>query len=378
MADHFEVVKDAPGFGNRIVDSIKGIFVGIIIFAAAFPLLWWGENRQNLAEFVEKAQMVVSTAAPVAAPATLVKTTGVLTTPETLGDPTYLMGLGATKAMVLKRNVEMYAWKEKKETKKKGDKEVTTYDYEKTWTSSPEKSSEFYDANGHVNPTMTEQDASYQVSSAKVGMLNFDAAKTEFWDLKKYSVKQEMLNSGATKPLQVTAGDIYIPYDNNPSRGVASMPIVGDLRISYTTFPADVNGSVVGDWDGSQIAPHVYDETDTFLGAYAGGLKEFQAYLQSRHNMITWVIRIASLFMMWMGLNMILGPVLTVLDSIPIVGGAGKAVISLVTGAIAFVLWFLTLVLANLWLVLLVLAGLGAGFIFYNKKQKAQTFTQAA
>ena len=90
----------------------------------------------------------------------------------------------------------------------------------------------------------------------------------------------------------------------------------------------------------------------------------------SEHNMITWIIRIASFAMLWFGLNLILGPILMVLESIPIVGGAGRFVISLVTGVIAFVLWFLTLVLANLWLVLLVMAILGVGVLVTLKKQK--------
>jgi hypothetical protein len=89
--------------------------------------------------------------------------------------------------------------------------------------------------------------------------------------------------------------------------------------------------------------------------------------------MITWIIRILAFLMLWGGLNGILGPILTVLDSIPIIGGAGRFVISLATGAIAFTLWLLTLIVSNLWLVLAITAVLGVAAFVYLKKRQGMT-----
>ncbi len=377
MADHYEVIKQAPGFGNRLGDSIKGIFIGVLLFFAAFPVLWWGENRQNLAELVQKAELVGSESTAIT-DGKFIKTTGMLHSAQSPIDSQFLMHTGSTRALKLSRHVEMYAWKENKKTEKVGNnQEKVTYDYEKAWTSLPADSSQFYDATGHFNPVMGEKDVSFSVQNLAIGNLPIDAAKVEYWDLRTLPVSQDMLVNSPLRIFKANGGQIYVPLDNSPVREVGTNPLIGDLKVSYTYFPNDVAGSVVGAWSAGQIAPYVYDDTDTFLGAYAGGLKEFQAFLQSRHNMITWVIRGLCLVFMWLGLNMMLGPILTLLDSIPLVGGAGKALISAVTGAIAFVLWALTIFVAKLWLVLLIVAVIGVGVAVGLKMKKSETVNAA-
>ncbi len=398
MAEHIQVVGKAPGFGSKLGNSIKGILFGIILFMAAFPVLWWGENRQNLAEFVRKGQEITASGMPSVAAGTLVKTTGTLSSEEEISDAEYLINLGTIKALRLERRVEMYAWAEDKKTRKEGDKEITTYDYNRKWMSSPDNSANFYEPVGHQNPLMGVQAASFKVSTLAIGSLPVDAGAVTYYGLNDLSLTEAMLKTGRDKPLQLAGGAIYIPngpvtaaapipteatypgVDSVPqdgvlgkNRNVVAKPEVGDLRIQYSYFPAGVKGAVVGDWDGSQIAVHLYGGSDTFLGVYAGSLPQFEGFLQSQHTMITWIIRIVTLFMMWIGLNMLFGPVLLVMDSIPILGQVGKGVISMVTGAIAFVLWLLTLVLANLWLILLVVVLLMAGLMYYRKKQAATT-----
>lgn len=377
MADQYQVISDAPGFLSRLGDSFKGIVFGIIIFVLAFPLLWWGENRRNMAEFVDQAKLIVATSVPTDQGKGLVKTSGKLTTDETLNDPTYLASLGGVTAMQLERKVEMYAWKEDKKTEKKDNKEIDTYTYKQDWVSTPQDSSKFHDQGEHGNPPLTEKEDSFKVQSAKVGAIIFDANKTEFYGLKDLTVTDAMLNKSAAKPLQLSGGAVYMANDSvDPTRKVVSNPKVGDVKITYSYFPANTDGSVVGDWDGQKIVSHVYDKTDMFLGAYAGTPDEFRAYLQTQHNMITWIIRVIAFLMMWGGLNGLLGPILTIMDSIPIVGGAGRAVISLVTGAIAFVLWVVTFVLAKfLWFILFIFGAGLVGFVMMAKKRHAAATT---
>lgn len=374
MADHYEVVSNAPGFGSRFVNSLKGILIGFVMVGGSLALLWWGEGRQNLAEFVKKGTLIASTQPATLAPGILVKTAGKIHSDEIVNDDKYLQP-GAQKFLRISRRVEMYAWKEEKKTEKRGDKEVTTYDYRKEWTSMPSDSGRFYDSSGHQNPKMAEDDASFQVKTATIGVLAFEADKTDFHGGSDLAVTEALLKQDASSVRQLSQGAVYIPYGVSPAtpspHNAASAPEVGDLRIQYSYFPNDVEGSAVGDWDGSKIVPHLYRETETYLGAYPGSLQEFQARLQSEHNLITWIIRIATFLMLWMGLNLILGPILMVMDSIPIVGGAGRFVIMLFTGAIALVLWILTLLLANLWLALIVVGVLVVGFLVYGKmKQK--------
>ncbi len=121
MADHYEVVTQAPGFGNRLMNSIKGIFFGLIFFVAAFPVLWWGEGRQNLADFIKQAVLIQSDQSPGVATGTLVKTTGRIVSEESVNDDAYLLPHPTLKFLKLARDVEMYAWDEEKKTEKRGD-----------------------------------------------------------------------------------------------------------------------------------------------------------------------------------------------------------------------------------------------------------------
>lgn len=373
MADHYEVVTNAPGFGSRLMSSIKGIFVGFILIVAAFPLLWWGENRQNLAEFIKKGTLIAADAKPSVPAATLVKTAGRIHSNESVNDDKYLVP-GEAKYLKLRREMEMYAWREEKKTEKRGDKDVTTYDYKQEWTSMPQDSGQFYDGAGHQNPKPAEEDASFQVKTAQIGNLEFDAEQADLHGSRDLAVTEAMVKKDLTSERQVNGGKIYIPHGAMPVAAVirrsAESPAVGDLRLSFSYFPNDVEGSAVGDWDGGRIVPHVYRETHSYLGAYPGSLQQFQATLQAEHSMMSWIIRIASLFMLWAGLNMLLGPVFMLLGSIPILGEVGRFAISLVTGVIAFVLWLLTIVLANFWLVLIVVGVLAVGGAIYFKKAR--------
>ena len=369
MADHYEVVSKAPGFGSRLSNSVKGVVGGIALILISLALLWWGEGRQNLAEFIKAGKLIDSNQPASVSPGTLVKTTGRLHSDETIVDDKYLIP-GAQKFLSLRRNVEMYAWKEKKKTEKKGDKEVTTYDYVKEWTSMPSDSSRFYDAAGHRNPSMGDENASFQAKTARIGALTIEAPTTDFHGRSDLAVTEEILKKDESGVRQLSSGMIYIPYGVGPARSAAANPEVGDLRIKYSYFPNDVEGSAVGQWDGAKIVPHIYRKTESYLGVFAGSLEAFQARLQGEHTMTTWIIRILTLLMLWAGLNMILGPILTVLDSIPIIGGAGRFVISLFTGAIAFLLWALTILLAKLWLALLIVIALLIGLMVYKKTAK--------
>ena len=52
------------GWFSRIMESIKGVLVGLICFVASFPLLWWNEGRsvQTYKSLTEGRGAVVSVA----------------------------------------------------------------------------------------------------------------------------------------------------------------------------------------------------------------------------------------------------------------------------------------------------------------------------
>lgn len=289
----------------------------------------------------------------------------------------------------------MYAWRENVKTKKEGKKEIKTYSYEKEWTSMPQDSSGFHITEGHVNTPMRVKDESFKVSQANVGSLAIDVANARFYSLSPLPLKKAQVVQAYLGQKTSLSGDgsyLFLPTarastqkqatnalmelaqaqaQNPPASDPATNPSVGDLRLSYQHYAGQKQGTVVGDWNGSQITPHIFKETKTFLGIYPGSAALFAATLHKQHKITTWIIRIASFVMLWFGMNLILGPLLVILGAIPILGELGKGMISLVTGAIALVLWLLTLFLANFWLILLIVLVLGIGLLIYSKKKSA-------
>ena len=63
MDEHVEVTR--ASWFSRITESIKAVLIGLVLFFAAFPLLWWNEGRavQTARSLDEGAGKVRSVAA---------------------------------------------------------------------------------------------------------------------------------------------------------------------------------------------------------------------------------------------------------------------------------------------------------------------------
>ena len=47
MSDSYQSVT-SRGLGDNLIESIKGIVVGVILFLVSFPVLWWNEGRLDI------------------------------------------------------------------------------------------------------------------------------------------------------------------------------------------------------------------------------------------------------------------------------------------------------------------------------------------
>ena len=149
----------SQGWGSRITGSIKGVVVGIVLFVAAFPVLFLNEGcarkRQLTYDEVEReVKPADSASVDSASDGKLVHMSGEAVTDEILADEEFGVQANAIK---LKRTVEMYQWHEKKESKSRkkvgGRKETTTtYRYVKNWSAALIDSSKFRKPAGHENP----------------------------------------------------------------------------------------------------------------------------------------------------------------------------------------------------------------------------------
>ncbi|MCS6915033.1 MAG: TMEM43 family protein [Myxococcales bacterium] len=178
MPDQFTEVSE-QGFGANLMDSIKGVAVGAILFVLSFPLLWWNEGRPDLSRLASSAQIVRPEQVDRSAEGKLISLTGELRADGTLDDPEFLR---PGPWLRLERGVEMYAWIEHKQTKtdKKlggGRRTETTYTYETDWTDAPQPSSSFRHPEGHENPSLPFQSKTFFAPVAFIGAYRFDPSK---------------------------------------------------------------------------------------------------------------------------------------------------------------------------------------------------------
>lgn len=180
MSEQFTEVSE-QGLGSNLLDSIKGVAVGGLLFILSFPVLWWNEGRTDLSQVAKKAQVVKVDAVDKAGEGKLVSVTGELRSDEKVSDPDFLQPGPYVR---LQRVAEMYAWVENKDTKTKknlgGSKTTeTTYSYETEWTARPKSTSGFKVPEGHENPSMPIEGQSFSAKKATIGAYEFDPSAAD-------------------------------------------------------------------------------------------------------------------------------------------------------------------------------------------------------
>ena len=203
MADQFTSVSE-QGLGGSLMDSIKGVAAGALLFFVSFIVLWMNEGRVDLSEIAKKSTPVKPDAVDSRQNGKFVSVTGALTTEEKVGDPELLNPGSYIK---LDRAVEMFAWVEKKESKtetKLGGKKVTTttITYAKEWTASPKRPADFERPEGHENPALPLENEHFAPTKAMVGSYPFSPAdpvlRLPSGDPLKLT--DDMIKGGASEP----------------------------------------------------------------------------------------------------------------------------------------------------------------------------------
>ena len=140
--------------------------------------------------------------------------------------------------------------------------------------------------------------------------------------------------------MQVQDGKFSIGQD-------PASPQVGDVRISYGVVKPD-NVSLVAVQTASTFAPYQAKAGDAILLVQTGmhTAQEMFKIAQEQNAVLTWILRGAGFFVMFLGLFLIFKPIAVVADVVPLFGTALSAGI----GAFAFlgaaVLSFLTIAIA--------------------------------
>lgn len=340
MSDSIRDVTSVSWLG-RIKRSLGGFLFGLLLVVAMVVLLFWNEGRavQTAKSLAEGATAVVSVTADAIEPsnnARLIHVSGAVTADSVPTDTDF--GI-AKQGIRLVRSVEMYQWKETRNTETRtkvggGEETVTTYSYGKGWDEQPIVSSDFRQPAGHSNPPMEIRSRTIQIPEGRLGAFTLDEpVLSRIHDDAELPLSAEQLPTvdaayGGTQKVNIVGGRIYLAQ--NPTN-----PAVGDYKISYSYVPLGVV-SVVAKQDGQRLDRYQTEAGDQLLMVRSGDVAADTMFADavSENTMITWILRAVGLIVLFSAFAMVMAPLGIVADVIPFIG----SIVRLGTGLVAFVL----------------------------------------
>src|SRR3989344_7236300 len=117
MPDSFTETT-TTGYGSRIINSIKSVVIGLILFVVSFGLLYWNEGRVDLSSITKTATEISSAtvSTDTSLSGKLISMTGDVNSDQIIGDNLFL---NPDKFIAVEREVEIYSWIEKLESRSK-------------------------------------------------------------------------------------------------------------------------------------------------------------------------------------------------------------------------------------------------------------------
>jgi len=339
-------------WGSRLIESIKGILIGLVMFIVAFPVLFWNEGRavQTAKSLGEGASEVVSVASDnveTTNEGKLVYVTGDATTTDSVSDPKFGVTVSALR---LERVAEMYQWEESKTSNSQkhlggGETTVSNYKYEKVWSPKLINSGGFKQASGHENPqTIPVTNQTWTAKSVTLGGFTLPDVLIDKMDKTERYAADEQAVSNAAPDVQnrfkLRQGGYYL--GENPGS-----PAIGDTRIAFKVVrPATV----------SIVARQIQNTFEAYQ-AKAGGSVLLLTYgtvgpdamfktAEKANKTLTWIFRAAGFLLMSIGLFLIFNPLAVVADVVPIFGSLLRAGVAGFVGLVASALSLVTISVA--------------------------------
>ena len=383
-------------WGSRLGGAFKGVIAGLALFLAGFPVLFWNEgNSVKTAKALDEGEgacVSVESAAKVdpANEGRLVHMSAKAETKDVLSDDDF--GVSVT-ALALKRTVEMYQWEEECEEKKQknaGGSVTTTktYTYRKVWRERAIDSSGFKEE-GHENPAALE----FESKETRAANVTFGAFRLG---------EQQVARIGAGQPyafpegftsrvarVQMKGPTLYVPNRTTRenalnNRDVASMPRIGDMRVTFTViYPHEI--SLVAKQRGDTFVGYKA-KTGKTVDLLQDGVADAATMFQDARDanaLLTWLLRLGGLLLMYFGLSMVLKPISVLADVLPFLGDLAEMGIGLVAGLVSLVCALVTIAVA--WLFYRPVLGVAllaaAGFFLWKllqRRRKAKAAKAAA
>ena len=355
-------------------NPFKKMLFGFILIIASIALLSYNEHRsinQTLAleEMQEKIIHIESTPYAVQNEGKAVHIQGEVIPKKILEDKEF--GI-QSHALRLQREVFMYQWEEEEHTNSSNTNNTVgqkTYSYDLEWSSQAINSSHFEYEEGHENPQMPYNEASFS-TDASLGEYTIQSSA-----MYRFPANDDY-NGLDTMPEKVkgfTNHKTFLYKGENPNS-----PLLGDLKIVYTEASQAVY-TLAGKVDEKNIVSY-HTENDISLFFVREGLVSAEQIFMEAFNdnkVLTWFLRFAGVFLMFIGFMFILSLLESLGNFIPfmstILGGISTMLaftLTLVLSTVVIaVAWFAVRPVLSL---VLIGAGLGGGFLLRMVNKKSQ------
>ncbi len=326
--------RNNQGYFQNLGISVRGLFLGFILFCASTYGLYWNETRVNLfdlaSESIQYSQENLEQK--------LISYTGIIKTTDSISDNEYISPI--FDIVALNRMVEMYSWQEESHT----ENEHTTYSYKKVWSSSPENSSNFHHSRGHSNPSprVATGNKTYKVNNLTIGEFNLEPNK-----LKIETSKSLILNdSNVKREYEIRANYIYMGL----GYGTLTDTKIGDIRVGYRYFPAKIETTTFGLVELTTIEPYKIENSDFVSNSNGGLYRLFEGdrtqalkELKTEENLILWIVRILSVIFMYIAFNTLFEPINAIFNIFKL-----NLITSMATNAISAILTLIIAIIAIL------------------------------
>jgi hypothetical protein len=380
------VTKTSTSWFSRLGGALSGALFGFVLLIVAIVALFWNEGRSvaTYKSLAEGQSIVVTADASRIDPALEGKLVHIESDVKPMADVVDAeTGITASGVIGLKRSVEMYQWVEEKSSKTEkqlggGEETVTTYTYSKKWSEDAQDSAKFQESTGHENPEFWLASSETLVEKAQLGAFTVEGS--------------QIASVGAREALPITDETAAEASDalGYPGEGRAVMqslyfganekaPEIGDTKIRFEKILLP-EVSIVAMQHGDSLKDYTTQNGYTLFLLAAGrepAAKMF-ADSQAENVILTWVIRVAGIFGLFVAFALIFRIFSVIGDVIPFVG----SLIGFGTGMISFVLaiavgvtviaigWFAVRPLLSLGLIVGV-AALVWLYVRYVRKQPA-------
>lgn len=328
---------------KKIGNSIKGIFIGIILLLGGISLLWYNEsnNVKNIKAVAEGRNMAIDIASsPIDSTNNdkLVNVNGPMEIKSgAITDPDFNVTVTTAK---LVRKVEIYQWYEDDDEDTDGN---VTYSYQKKWGTDLVDSTNFNQPAGHENvTTLPYQSATYLANEVNLG-------EFELSDEQKNSLSNNLVLSPVPEDATILEG-YQITGEYITSSTDLTVPQVGDIRISFA-YNDDSKITILAKQDDQNLVAYTTTSGKKINMIKSGeySATEMLDQLEDENKFFKWVLRGVGTLLIIIGFGAMLGPISTIANFVPILG-------NIVGFAVALVAFLLGLaisltVIAIAWLV---------------------------